>query len=47
MQQLLASLKSGGKEAVKEIIQDLRERAGSISQLQRLWFDILREKGQG
>jgi hypothetical protein len=46
MQQLLARLKSGGKEAVKEIIQDLRERAESMESIATTLVDILREKGQ-
>lgn len=46
MQQLLATLQKGGKEAISQVLQDLRERAPAMKSIAEALISILREKGQ-
>lgn len=46
MQQLLTTLTSGGKAAVNEVLQNLRERAASMESIATALITILRMKGK-
>lgn len=46
VEQLLETLKSGGKASLREVLQDLRERAKSMELMAAALISVVRDKGQ-